>query len=536
MYKVLIIDDEMIIRIGLKSSVDWESLGYVYAGEAVNGEDALELCRNVKPDIVLTDIKMPKMDGIEFITALLKEQPDVKIVVLSCVDDFDKLQQALRLGVKDYFLKLSFSPEQLVAILKKIKGELDLNSKNKTGDFKKLSSIRDDAIVKENFYKNLIATQFNKIPLSDNSKISINPQNCENAFILLIAKDQSYEEQKVKVAESSTQKFSIISLITEILSKEFECDVVEIETDLFMAVCENSKDYKFDKIYVNAIELQNNLMRIMYYSVSVAVNLYSNCIDNFYSAYQQCLVALQQKFYEGHQSIIFYDELMELSKDNTNYISSNIIEGRIQNKLEYFEFQDAKQIVLQIIDSAIENKNWNPSEFKRYFPEIVAPWYRAYKHFNNNLTSDKNVINPYKQIDFLETIVDIRQWFDDYSQSIETLVKEYLKSSKVRTELELAKKYINDNYNSDININDVAKLVGFNSSYFSHLFKKEMGEGISDYLTNVRLSRAFKLLRETLYSVNQISEMVGFNDVAYFRKQFRKHYSKSPSECRNDIS
>jgi len=534
MYKVLIVDDEMIIRVGLKSFIDWESLGYVFAGEAGNSEDALALCRNVEPDVVLTDIKMPKMGGIEFITALLQEQPNVKIVILSCVDEFDTVQQALRLGVKDYFLKLSFSPEQLVVILKKIKNELDLNLKNADISVEKPTSIRDEALARENFYKNLITTQVRQIPLPADSNISINNENCQNVFMLLIGKDYRYEDGKSKSIESPTQKFSLISLISEILSKEFICDVVEIQTDLFMAVCVNCNDYKFDKLYINAVEVRSSLVRIMNYSVSIAVNLCGSCTEDFYGTYQQCLTALQQKFYEGHQSIIFYEENNALTNDNINYTSSDFIESQIQEKLECFEFEDAKQIVFQIIDRTVENRSWVPLEFKRYFPEIVAPWYRIYKHFSQG-TAVRNIINPYKQIELLETIGDIRQWFNEYVQDIEVFVKEKLKSLKVRSEIELAKKYVNENYRTDINIIDVANLVGFNSSYFSHLFKKEIGEGFSDYLKRVRLTNALKLLRETSYSINQISEMVGYTDVAYFRKQFRQHYHKSPSECRNEI-
>ena len=532
MYKVFIVDDEMVVRVGLKSFVDWESLGYLFAGEAGNGEDALVACKEIKPDVVLVDLKMPKMDGMEFIKALLLEQPDVKIVILSCVDEFDILQQALRLGIKDYFLKLSFSPEQLAKILKKLKNELDLQSKNQIAAIEKLESLKDVAIARENFFKNLIAVQTDKIPPSSDSQISINSETCKNAFILLISKDLRFEDPAAKVLGSSSRKFTIINLISEILSKDFKCDVMEIKTDIFMAICGSDEEIDFKMVYGNVNEIQNSLLRIMNYSVSIAVNLSCNCCENFYHAYQQCTRALQQKFYEGHKSIIFYDGERDSAEENKNFTPPRDIESKVQHELEYFEFDKAKQIVLDIIDQTAKDRSWAPANFKKYFPEIINSWYRMYRHLNPDFTAGADISNPYLHMEYLDTIGDLRQWFLEYVNSIEILVREWIKTSKVKTEIELAKKYIEDNYNKNININHVAGLVGYNSSYFSHLFKKETGEGFSDYLSRVRLNNAFKLLRETSYNIYQISEMVGYNDVAYFRKQFTHFHHKSPSKCR----
>ena len=243
--------------------------------------------------------------------------------------------------------------------------------------------------------------------------------------------------------------------------------------------------------------------------------------------------ALQQRFYEGHKSIIFYERNSKASANGTLSSTANEIERKIQEQLEYFEFEQPKQIVLEFLDRTAAEKKWLPMEFRKYFPGLVDPWYRIYKHFNNGCTRQSDITSPYIRMEHFQTISDLRKWFLEYVNNIEVHIKDLLKSSKVRTEIELAKKYIENNYSESININDVASMAGFNSSYFSHLFKKETGEGFLDYLSKVRLSNALKLLKETSYSINQISEMVGYNDVAYFRKQFRKFYHKSPSECRD---
>lgn len=526
MYKVVVVDDEMVVRVGLKSFVDWESLGYIYAGEAGNGIDALALCRKIKPDVVLADIRMPKMDGIEFLKQLLSEQPKVKIIILSCIDEFDTLQDAVKLGIMDYFLKLSFSPEQLVVILNKFRIELGRGEENGTGADKP-DSERDIITARENYYKSLVAGQVNKVPIPTDKRISAFN---EKAFMLLFSKDQRYEGHS-ELLHGASRKMTIINLITEILTREFKCDVVEIEPDLFMAICENKAIYNFNAIYTNAYEIQNSLIRMMNYSVSVAVSLCADCRDNFYVACCQCKRALRQKFYEGHKSIIFYNEKMEQESDCS--APSGHIENKIQNWLDYFEFEKARQIVLELLDQIMIDRKWDPDDFRNYFPEIIEPWYKTYKRFHDGLP-DKEITNPYTHMEHWETIEDLRGWFDDYDKKIELFVNEKLKLAKVRPEIEQAKKYIEDHYNKDINVNLVANLIGFNSSYFSHLFKKETGQGFSDYLMKVRLTKALNHLKETSYNINQISEMVGYNDVVYFRKQFRQLYHKSPSKFRNN--
>lgn len=135
--KLIIVDDEVFVRLGLKSTIDWSSIGYEIVGEAEDGQKALEVARETRPDVVLTDIFMPKLSGLELIKALKVEMPGTKIIVLSCTKDYEYVREAMQnWGAVDYLFKLSVQPEELIKVMKNIKTliESERMTENKPND------------------------------------------------------------------------------------------------------------------------------------------------------------------------------------------------------------------------------------------------------------------------------------------------------------------------------------------------------------------------------------------------------------------
>ena len=131
MYKVLIVEDEIFVRLGIKMSVEWEKLGMEVAGDAENGKQALEIYEKEHPDIILTDLKMPVLDGMGLIRRIREKDHTTRIVILSCLEEFHLVQQAISMDVSDYILKLTMTQEDMERILHKVKGELDVIKERK---------------------------------------------------------------------------------------------------------------------------------------------------------------------------------------------------------------------------------------------------------------------------------------------------------------------------------------------------------------------------------------------------------------------
>lgn len=145
MLRLIIVDDEVFVRLGLKSTIDWNSIGYEIAGEAEDGRKALELARDTNADVVLTDIFMPKMNGLELIKALRSEMPDTKVVVLSCNKDYEYVREAMQnWGALDYLFKLSIQPDELIAVMKNVK---EIIEKEKIKQERKHSDISNPLMV-----------------------------------------------------------------------------------------------------------------------------------------------------------------------------------------------------------------------------------------------------------------------------------------------------------------------------------------------------------------------------------------------------
>ncbi|GMQ62612.1 response regulator [Vallitalea maricola] len=129
MYKVLIIDDEVLVRVGLKTTINWENIGFTVVAEASNGEQGYEQYKKHMPDVIITDIRMPKKDGLWLVEEVRKENADVKILVLTCYDEFSYARKALKVGADDYILKSEVEDEELISIMSKIKNKIEVQNK-----------------------------------------------------------------------------------------------------------------------------------------------------------------------------------------------------------------------------------------------------------------------------------------------------------------------------------------------------------------------------------------------------------------------
>jgi two-component system response regulator YesN len=348
MYKIVIIDDEKMIREGLVNTMPWKEMGIKVVGSANNGQTALEIIREKKPHIVLTDIRMPKMDGLQLIRTLREEMPMLKIVILSGYDDFSYAQQAIKYDVVDYLVK-PVEAEVLQELMEKLKMDLDREI------FAQLNRLN---------VKTKIETEVRQYI------IAIRMSNKDKALDLV---DRIFHNQIVKSAPLEQLK----NLCTEIVD------------DVLFAL-------KQDGIQLN---------------------------DELQQEYSQTFLEMFH--------LLHGDELMK--------------------------------------------------------------W-------------------------LCEFTVKIIQYID----------KEKEDSSHMA--IKKALEYIDGHFNEDLSIQKVAEEVHLSSNYFSHIFKKYKGQSFTDYLNNIRIQKAKKLLAENLYKIYEISDMVGYSDYKYFSSVFKKIEGISPSE------
>lgn len=526
LYKVVIVDDEMIVRIGMKSIIRWEDENFTIVGDASNGLEALEVCRATQPDVVLTDIKMPKMDGLTLIEHLRKEMPNTHIVILSCLDEFDVLQHAIRLGVKDYFLKLTLDGEQLKGLMRRLSQELSLLNHTNKGAALPSSSDIDGTVQAE--YRQLLMLQTEQLEFPQASNLHGHQQ--QPLQMVLFLKD--YRKDDPDVADGKLRRTSVWNLMREEMGHRFVFDLVDTG-DAQLLLVKAQKEQANHELIETVQRMQSNLLRMVKYSTSVAICTAENCQSHFYSEYQQCMQIANVRFFSGQGVFQHYERLLPAPENDLSALWQDE-ELSIENALEYLDFDSAFNILKDVFPQLKKlNGKVSATALLHRLSDLMAPWYTLYKQFRHSLLEAAPTLkNCNRELDVLETLQDAIHWAENYVSVAEQLCTQAMRLGRTRHEIEQAKQYVEQHYALPITGKDVAESIGFNPSYFSHLYKKETGEGFTEYLTKLRISKAKVLLLETTLSINTIGERVGYSDPAYFRKQFRELYGMSPSEFR----
>ena len=216
MYKVLIVDDEVLVRVGLKTTIDWEANGFTVVAEASNGEQGYEQYKKFSPDVIITDIKMPKKDGLWLVEKVRKDNPHIKILVLTCYDDFDYARKALKFGVDDYILKSEVEDEELIAVMQSIKKKIDADSGTKQIQDKDLTNRND---IKRSIFNDLVKSNFilDAKLLERFNTIEFPTENTKFAFVGISIND----DKKLHSEQSSLKQINqaVLNIIFDLLTE-----------------------------------------------------------------------------------------------------------------------------------------------------------------------------------------------------------------------------------------------------------------------------------------------------------------------------
>ncbi|MCM3745912.1 AraC family transcriptional regulator [Paenibacillus pasadenensis] len=389
-------------------------------------------------------------------------------------------------------------------------------------------SYPEQAVLKENFYRIAVRDKHQWLKAESSVKLRI----CRgNQLIMIIRGDRPYSKpSNAPKLCGHLLKVSVINIVEEVLSGAALADAVELEEDGFLAVLNVNDTWIRETVLLLAKRIQQSLLWFLNYSVSIGISNQMNCFAQFYTCYSQSIAALEQKFYRGPGCVHFYaNDQNQLAAKSALLVKEN----EISAELETFAFEKVRSNVIACIERIKSDEACPPGEFKAAFIGWVLPWLQLYKKYGaSQKKAPLQPFSPFEQIHELETLDDFLSWYGDFTHHLEKLIRQGFKGLRTRDEIKKAKRYIAAHYAQDISIREVAGQIGLNSAYFSHLFKKEIGQGFTEFLTRHRLTEAQRLLRETAKPIGEISDEVGYNDVTYFRKLFRQQLQMTPSEYR----
>lgn len=534
--KVFLVEDEMVIRRGIKNSIDWEKEGYIFCGEASDGELAYPMIIKEKPDILITDIRMPFMDGLELCKLVKKELPNIKILILSGYDEFDYAKEAIRLGVTEYLLK-PISSGKLLEALNGVSESIRREKEDKDLVRKYMEEMRENTKhEKQKFFEQMIAGNLSMADaLETGKKYEMNLS--AGMYNLLLFRFTLGEENR-KSGELLGEAEYAIEKLTERLEYVFEFQRgVEGWAFLLMADNEEQMSERVKELSKDLEEIMKNYSTIAYFGgIGQPVARLRELEESFREAER----ALAARFTMELNRIISVEDIRMAQNvdtlDDIEITSFGEIE-KTRTMLEKFLNNGAEDEIDEFVDvyiNELPEENLKSVLMRQY---IIMDAYIVMMSFCEKIEGIEGEMQA--QSEELKNSMKTIQTLEEIKNYIRMLLKKIIgvrdtiSGRRYSDIIEIAKDQIRKTYMSDeISLNTIAAEVGMSPSYFSSIFSKEMGKTFVEYLTEIRMDRAKELLMCSSMKTSEIGYEVGYKDPHYFSYIFKKTQNCTPKEFR----
>lgn len=524
--RVIIVDDEEIIREGIQKHIPWEELGYELVGTAGNGMEALKLFLREEIDLLVTDICMPVMDGLELLKNVNESYPLTRSIVLSGHDEFNYAQQCLKLGVKDYVLK-PITPRELKHLLRKMKEELEREEQEK--NFKEsLKKHMEESlpVLREKFLNEWVCQPMEEEKI--NSKFStllMNPL-LQPYQVLLLQLDHSNqeEEQLLQFAITEIVKEYFLKYPNMVIFSNFKGQTVLVLTG------SSTNVYSDAPLFSLLQEAKELIQKRLNVTVTVGIGNPVHYKKDVHLSFKEATDALEYRFLMGINQIIF---IGDLEKRKVSLSIALELEKKLLFTIKMGTIQQTHDLIEAIFSA------WGKADVgtcKWYVTELIIMINKTFSELDVDameLWGDPHqLLNDLHQH---KTLYQIKDLLTEICQKANVLINEKRKHS-TRALIAQAKMFIENNYGDiDLSLGRVCEELHVSPSYFSLIFKKETQNTFVEFLTKVRLEKAKKLLKTSDLKNYEIAEKIGFTDPQYFSTVFKKHVGVTPTEYRSSL-
>jgi len=520
MYKVLIIDDEMIVRHAVKTLIQWEGSQFVYSGSASNGTSALKMMHEQPADIVITDIKMPEMDGIELIKQLTASGFDGEILVLSNFNDFEMVREALKCGAHDYMLKLTLKSENFMQILNEIALKLDAKKKRPELLAESAQSEKTDHI--HDILTSLISSGEGSSELSSEAAQDLFPPD-HLVHIFGVQVDTVGEKR-----DTRSLKHSLSQLWSDVYpGSTWHCTVAE-EDQRFM----------FAAAYPAALEMTEpaemagriSSLAAMYYNLKVDI-IYGNAASSGKELMEEIHLIREAQmllFYKsaGPVCLSCHDEAAE-EDPSYQQLEADWMEEIRKGQPEFIISWENR--ALQIIQEGAKRQLY-PRIVKRVVCEGMWTLSRKLgleqqRSFDHSLWLER--------ITGAGTDTEMMMIVEELAHDVLEHAGSGAGVRATRPEVRKALVYLEENYPRAVTIHDVALHVNLSETYLCQIFKTDTGKSMMTFLNELRMAKAYEMLSSGQLLVKEVAAEVGIQDPFYFNRLFKKHYGVPPKQVKS---
>jgi len=509
MLGVVIVDDEALVRVNLRSMIDWENEGYTILGEAENGKKGLELILHLRPDIVITDIKMPIMDGLEMISAAKAEYSKTRYISLSSYEEFGLLKSAMHLGVADYLLKLEFTPEVLLTTLG-TQRQLLLTERSgaEPRDISPVDKVAKglcDMLAGLPIDNEFVSMLTHAVPQIDPKRLRCVAVNLELSF------SRRFDDRKVESAA--------LGIIKDISKNYFEGVAFLAGEGLYLFVYTPGHENAIEEMGLVIVRMLRQYLNV---PAVVGIGTITGDAQNVGQIMNDAILASDEVFYQG------YGKVLHAPKD-APFVEIDSIEWA-QELQKTLELQDTDRLseIFNHLQNLLKKRTSRNDAYNLCFTTVSLSLAVLKKGKDNKIIFEEN---HYEVIRKADTQKGLREWLRSFETGLVEILNQitYEKTGDERIVIE-AKRFITENCRSQINLNMVADHLFISAAYLSFVFKRTAGMSFVEYVTDVKMEEAKKLLLSGSYKIYEVSDMLGYEYSSYFSKLFFKSTGFTPKE------
>ncbi len=527
MYRVILVDDEPLILAGIASLIVWEDYDCTIVGKATNGPSAYDMILELQPDIVITDIRMPVLNGLELIEKCKAAGCTFAFLMLTNLEEFDLARRALALGATDYLVKLNLSPEELVQALKRAKEKCDLMVSHHGHQlYNNLVQYTPQDMIRAYFGKTLIAHDESATLPEELAR------TYEHSFVTLISLRQvniSFlpGEEVMDLKQINSQIGDIIRGICGRFFKTFTLLTDTPNVFLLVAVLHDGQDLETT---MNQFGGKVNSALKTYFELTAVLGISDTGggILELPSAVEQARTALEYYYYDSATPVVFYQG-QHYHKSNAKTFNINFLKKDLSSAISQNDSEKLAEIFGQIIDLFTECK---PGK-EHAASACINIYTYLYSFFDNDGSSYQDIfpytINIAEYLNHFTSLADILEWLGSFRDKLCKLLEDR-KENRSDKLVEQAKRYIAEHYTEKLTLTEIADVLNISAGHLSITFKKFTGTTLSDYIADVKIEHAKALIDTHQYLMYEISDMLGFDNPYYFSKVFKKVTGMSPRE------
>lgn len=509
-YRVMIADDEPIMRKAMQSLVNWEELECRLVHVASSGQEVMEQLKSEVPDILILDIQMPGMNGIDIARCVWEEKLEAKVILLTAYADFSYAQSAIKYDVVDYVIKTG-AFEDLIRALEK--------AKNQIQEQKVRQNMENMDALKENFFKSIFdGTLYQRDEIEVRAK-RIGVELKEGCCVLVIHFSYCEDKKRDYVYQS------LMNFLSMVFEGQMICGMAVRKDMIVVVVSVGTGDFSLQmkKRCIQIVEMMESFMKM---HVFIGISKPGKELQELKNALDEAEYAVKEGLFYETSKINYYQGPQSEKKESLEYADKYLKElrhaikkGKKDTALELF--QEAIEALIKegssvstILDICIEIQSW----CKKYLAEYDKSLYDA-------LPYERSISQKIYQCKHVRQYMELmNRIIGNTSDYIHVAV------SKKNVIIYEAEKYIEENYQKSITVSEISRHVGVSLSYLSRIYKETAGNTLINYINQKKVEKAKEYLRSTDMKIYEIAEALGFENATYFSYFFKKNTGMSPKE------